>query len=291
MRSRALLLVFAVACTPRREEPVVHTTSAEAPLCGGCHEDAAGSWRQSMHHASFTNEDFQAAFHDEPLAFCANCHAPHGKERGVDCASCHRPGTEHTTRADDSVCKGCHEFSTPKRPALLQSTFSEHGSDTGCIDCHMKRDGAHRDHRFTVSRDPGFLGRAIALSDLERTRDGVTVSIAKQGVGHRFPTGDVFRALFVRAWVETDDGRIASVAEASLHRDWDAFRSREPETNDTRLGEEPAKLTLALPPTIEGGRVRIQVDYQRGATARAGALALFSSLRIADWTRPLPRVK
>jgi len=152
----------------------------------------------------------------------------------------------------------------------------------------MKRDGRHHDHRFSVSRDPAFLSRAIALHDLERTRDGVVVSIAKKDVGHRFPTGDVFRALFVRAWVETADGRIASVTEASLHRDWDAFRARRPE-NDTRLGEQPTKILVPLQANLENATVHVQIDYQRGAMARAGALALFSSLRIADWQRPLPR--
>jgi hypothetical protein len=250
----------------------------------------------SMHHASFTSQDFQAAYREEPLAFCAGCHAPHGALVGVGCASCHPGATEHErsggrariARAGDEVCTGCHEFTSPTSRTFLQSTVSEHeASDAraaSCIDCHMK----NGDHRFAVSRDPAFLGRAIALVDVRRSDDAVTVALAKRGVGHRFPTGDVFRSLYVRAWVEGSDGAILGVTERALHRDWDSHRAGRDEPDDTRLGETPAELVVPIDAALRPSQVRIQVDYQRGAAARAGTLTLFSSLRIADWTRAIP---
>jgi hypothetical protein len=251
-----------------------------------------------MHHASFANMDFQTAYREEPLAFCAGCHAPHAGDSslGVGCTSCHTDAAEHergggrapVARAGDESCTRCHEFTNPIARTFLQSTVSEHeASDaraSSCVDCHMP----NGDHRFAVSRDPAFLGRAIALVDVRRTDEGVAVVVAKRGVGHRFPTGDVFRRLAIRAWVEDADGAILGVAERALEREWDAHRAGRREEHDTRLGEVPTELVV---PVLGGraSRVRVQVDYQRGAAARAGTLTLFSSLRIADWTRRAPR--
>jgi hypothetical protein len=150
-----------------------------SPSCGGCHEAERTAWDVSMHHASFSSEDFQSSYREEPSTFCVDCHAPLGRKlgtatayaHGIGCESCHPASSEHAkgpvaVRATTSPCAPCHEFESERARTFLQSTEHEHRAsryrDTSCIDCHMARsDAGTRDHRFDVSRNPGVLSRAL----------------------------------------------------------------------------------------------------------------------------------
>lgn len=316
----SLVAVLALGCDAgghRVEGP----RSAEGEgECGGCHADEVARWRTSMHHASYSSPDFQASLAEEPLAFCVRCHAPRAEElglaeggaRGIDCATCH-PGAEAHDRAAKATpagarrsrprtrsCDGCHELSSEGSATLLQSTVTEHAASAAsavpCASCHMKARGSTRDHGFAVSRDAEVLARAIGLLDARRTGERVTFSLAARGVGHAFPTGDLFRELRVRAWIETADGHVRGETEAALHRDWDAHRRafgspRAPDPlADTRLFDEPRAFVIAIPAEArdEPLVLRVTVDYRRGFEARAGILATFASTRVLDATRPLP---
>jgi hypothetical protein len=153
----------------------------------------------------------------------------------------------------------------------------------------MPRLAGRRDHRFSVTRNAARLGAAIAIDGARRDGDRAVVTLRSVGVGHRFPTGDIFRQLLVRAWVEDDSGKIVADRELALHRDWDASRQGRPEAADTRLGEVPVEIGIALPPALAMPALRlfVTVDYQRGFEARGSELGLFSSLRIAERTFPL----
>lgn len=277
-----------------------------------------------MHHASFSSPDFQASYAEEPLPFCANCHAPRAKDRGaqeggsrgIDCESCH-PGAEHHATAarasiaaakasaphDVRACAACHELTSEGSGTFLQSTATEHAASASrevpCAECHMKSVAPRgRDHRFAVSRDAAFLAKSLALTRVARAPTEVTFSLAARGVGHKLPTGDIFRELFVRAWVESAEGKIVGEMEASLHRDWDAHRAafgsaRGPDPlADTRLDETPRSFTIAIassPGDEAAPRVlRVTVDYRRGFEARAGRLSTFATLRVLDETHRVP---
>src|SRR5262249_39557296 len=134
-------IVVLVSCGHGRRSisPSATTTvtnvAATASECGGCHENETVAWRASMHSASFSNEDFQMAYREEPLAFCVNCHAPSPKEgaalganHGVGCVSCHGSNAHAASRVGDEVCARCHEFENPIAQTLLQSTVSEHAA-------------------------------------------------------------------------------------------------------------------------------------------------------------------
>jgi hypothetical protein len=144
----------------------------------------------------------------------------------------------------------------------------------------MPRSTGGREHRFSVSRDAARLGAGIAIDPPRRHDTRAVVTLRSVGVGHRFPTGDIFRQLLVRAWVEDDRGKILADRELELHRDWDASRQGRPEAHDTRLGEAPLDVELSLP--SGASRLFVTVDYQRGFEARSNELGLFSSLRIAE---------
>jgi len=319
-----LVGVMAGACGAARP-----ANTASTPLrrpeagakCGGCHATQSAEWDESMHHASFSSPDFQASYREEPLPFCVGCHAPRkadlgmaeGAARGIDCASCHPHADEHDRAARVSHaaardtaphevrdCATCHELTSPGSGTFLQSTASEHRASRAheipCASCHMpEHERGKHDHRFRVSRDARFLSHAIALRDVRREPEGVVLTLASVGVGHCYPTGDIFRELFVRAWIETEDGHVVGDVEVALHRDWDAHRrafGKEDapiEVGDTRLCNEDRLVRIPGPmaqrvPLV----VRVAVDYRRGFEARGGNLAVFASLRIADWQRSLP---
>jgi hypothetical protein len=316
--------VLAGACATARPDRSAATSTQPSEVgakCGGCHTTQSTEWDESMHRASFSSPDFQASYREEPLPFCVGCHAPRkadlgmaeGAARGIDCASCHPRADEHDraarvshTAARDTAphevrdCAACHELTSPGSGTFLQSTASEHRAsharDLPCVSCHMQQERGNHDHRFRVSRDAGFLSRAIALRDVRREPEGVVLSLASVGVGHCYPTGDIFRELFVRAWIETEDGHVLGDVEVALHRDWDAHRrafgmEHAPrEVGDTRLCNEDriVRIPGSMPPLRVPLVVRVAVDYRRGFEARGGNLAVFESLRIADWQRSLP---
>lgn len=318
----AVVLALAVvtsACAARgnmANEASAPRSRESSVTCGGCHEAAAREWDESLHHSSFSSPDFQASFREEPLAFCVSCHAPRrtalgvelGNEHGIDCASCH-PGAEAHERARLSsprageasptrtvACATCHELTSIASATLLQSTASEHAASpyrsVSCATCHMPRDASgHASHAFRVSRDPSVIRRALAVRDVVVRPEGASFTLASAGVGHKLPTGDIFRALRVRAWVEDETGRIVGETSAELHRDWDAHRrsfgrhEAEPETGDTRLDERGRAFVVEVGRTSAGAvTLRLQVDYVRGFEARAGQLSAFATLPVLDET-------
>jgi len=198
-----------------------------AQSCGGCHGSAIADWRASAHAEAWTGALFRAGFKVEPKAFCVRCHAPETAraEEGIGCVTCHeargeargparvRAGVGHSVvlrprdeLRDPAFCRDCHEFTTPafeggrrRATALpMQSTFSEWlayrdagGAET-CQSCHMP--GGR--HGMAGSRDVGWLRRALVVTVVGAPA-GSTLTLASAGVGHRFPTGDLFRHLTV----------------------------------------------------------------------------------------------
>lgn len=113
--------------------------ATDAAACARCHADIAREWRGSMHQQSWTDPVFQAAFVQEPLEACRNCHAPQrtpseepsglAAHDGVTCATCHvregrvlgtgaGRGAPHASDAmvelaSSEFCAGCHQFDFP----------------------------------------------------------------------------------------------------------------------------------------------------------------------------------
>lgn len=298
----AALLVAACAAQVEAPRTTARETRPPAPsdTCGGCHADAERSWAKSMHHASFTSREFQIALANDPLPFCTDCHAPRRPDLGVDCVTCHGGAEAHEREAKrgspraiamtTKSCASCHELPNPIAATMLQTTVTEHAAsayaDVACTECH-------RGHEMSVTRNADVLAKALEYSVRASARN-VVVALRSKGVGHRFPTGDLFRALEVHCWIEARDGRIVAETSTSLHRDWDSVR-RIPGTApvpDTRLDGAPVEIVLEIPGTeaaaVTQAIVHVQVDYSRGAGARGDVFTRFDTLRIADGTTPLP---
>lgn len=153
---------------------------------------------------------------------------PGASHDGVTCAACHvRGGAIWSSRparpyghdvsvapslGDERLCATCHEFSAHRvengvltlLPGVpMQTTVSEWrryrdaGGAGTCQDCHLPRaaDG-HVTHALrNGAHDVEGLKRALTVEVAPGDR---SVTVASLGVGHSFPTGDVFRRLVLR---------------------------------------------------------------------------------------------
>lgn len=281
-----------------------------ATTCQRCHAAIHDEWRGSGHASAFEDPVFRAEYDPAPSSFCADCHAAgrarygHRAHDGVDCAACHAPSPGAGTATPPSGsprCAGCHQFAFPPGelgthgvydPAdALQDTVREwQASDAAregrdCIDCHMPwvadGDARHRSHRLVGAGDPALVRDAIVATATARSRaEGleVTVTLAPGEVGHRVPTGDMFRRLRVAAWnegaapVEQWLGREFAQLPAADDRGFrlrPAFDDRVPAPGDG----EPVQVRLLLP-GVHTTQARWSVELHRMPPAQARARGL-----------------
>jgi hypothetical protein len=133
-----------------------------------------------------------------------------------------------------TACSGCHEFAFPdrgarSRPELMQSTVSEHARslerDAACSDCHMPvvehGSGRHRSHAFSGGRDPELVKRAVLVTAERTGRGTLRVSLFPQGIGHAFPTGDLFRRVEISAESVGAEWQVVGSARRYLARHWE----------------------------------------------------------------------
>ncbi len=147
----------------------------------------------------------------------------------------------------------------------MQRTASEHRASavagTPCVTCHMPRvaepgGGQHVDHRFFASRSAAAVKSAAHVT--ARREAGLAVfTFTRAGVGHAFPTGDIFRRL--RVVVESDAAK-RSVTLARRSK----LEADEGEAADTRPFADGRDLYVAVVPT-DGltGELRYRVVYER----------------------------
>ncbi len=209
---------------------------------------------------------------------------------GISCVTCHLRGDTvmtpnagvtsdaHPLRhepamAESSFCAGCHEFrghdvvdgKTVLNDEKLQTTWSEwtawraRGGEGTCQSCHMPG----KAHTFRGAYDLDYLRGALSLK-LEPARGRYVAVLESRGVGHSFPTGDVFRHL--RLWADdTPVARFGQTFSLSFPEEGHARLRR---SGDTALKPfEPVR--VELPPGTR--RVRVTYHYARDDRPQAGA--------------------
>lgn len=226
---------------------------------------------------------------------------------GVACVTCHvtaegilaaplEPGadvpTPHPVVRDPrfssgAACASCHEFPFPDAGVrgsieLMQSTHTEHArspfSETSCAGCHMPIVSAggspgrsRRSHVFAASRDPVILRNAIRVDARRTGPTSLRITITPQGVGHAFPTGDLFRRLEVLAEALGPDNLVKARDARYLARRFRAER-RSPGIalrileRDERVGLHggaPTIIDLDAGELAEGAPIAWSVTYQR----------------------------
>jgi hypothetical protein len=216
---------------------------------------------------------------------------------GVACVSCHLAGDTVLAAPKDEVsfaphrvarsqafasaaaCAGCHEFSfgddeRRESPLAMQSTVTEHAASEhaghSCADCHMPRNAAgRRSHAFASTRDPLSHQRAIVARADRTGETSVRIHLKTKGVGHAYPTGDLFRRVSVQAEVVGPDFQQIASAERFLARHFTTGRDVHDrpiriEARDDRIGADPAEETI--------------VDLQLGERAAGRSIAWRVSL-------------
>ncbi len=212
--------------------------------CARCHPEHAAEWIASQHRTAHSDPDYQRAVARERGEFCQSCHAPEASAGhaptatqaalGVACVTCHLPaGAEAVLAAPGAsahdghdsfasaefasvgACAGCHEFAFPFNPTVaMQATVTEHAAspfaDTPCADCHMPWTGQgetrHRDHSFAASRDPAMLRAAVDVEAKRGSAGEIALTLTPGRIGHAFPTGDLFRRLWIDVEAIDDNG-------------------------------------------------------------------------------------
>lgn len=303
--SRSGWLVFAllVSCAPAPRVPPVETVTRAPPAetCAGCHVREAEEWRGSMHRAAFTNDLFRASYANDRLAFCVGCHAPHvasrdgdtfeaiatraGADRGIDCVDCHRGGHGSNASIGTSSCASCHEFFQPNAREALQSTMTEHArsefAGVSCADCHMGGRGG-KDHRFLAGvRNVERMRAAITIA-VDRTPGGVRVVLVTNGVGHAFPTGDLFRRLRLQIDALDDEGRIDDQTEILFGRTFAEQGGVRVNVEDRRVVDK--RVEEHAVPFALGKNARYRLLYDRVLAERSGHAIIGDSTLLFEGT-------
>lgn len=208
-------------------------------------------------------------------------------EEGVSCAVCHlrdgavlaaRPLPEgraapHPIRVVPELggaeaCKTCHDFAIPAAsggpgPHPMQSTYAEwravrpEGGES-CVDCHM---APGQGHRMTGAHDLDKLRGALSVR-----RDGAALVLEARGLGHRLPTGDLFRAVTVE--LRRGPGVPADAAEDD---GWEEiFRAGRTFTLEPGAGGRPEKVPLADTRLWPGQPVRVPLPATKASDQSDG---------------------
>lgn len=284
---------------------------ARNAACESCHPIIAAEWRASMHRKAHTDAAYQRALAIEPLAFCRGCHAPEADPRveappaigelGVACVSCHVPSdkpplaglktrlaepphpVERSARfSTGDACARCHEFTFPGEPPdglKMQTTMTEHrASDAAskpCAECHMPWVGEgparHRSHRFP-SREPTSLQASMAVRARRAGPTNIEIALTPIGVGHAFPTGDLFRRIAVEAEIAGPDNQLLGAASMYLTRHFETvtrpgghYQRRLTHDDRPAAAKGPSRVVLDLGPAGERLPISYRVTYERVA--------------------------
>lgn len=217
-----------------------------------------------------------------PLRLSGSEKTPYRGDEGISCLVCHVRAGEILTGAppavsgqpahryrvdpqfkDERVCENCHDFNFPTAASAMsegkdfhytdqpmQSTVTEYRASAyygkvTCQGCHLFRDTADT-HSFPGGHALGRLSRDLKVEVVRENSDSLTLRIYAQGIGHAFPTGDLFRTLRLRV----SDERNRYVREIELRHFFETVPAAE------RSQTTPLKLRVreeTLPPP--------QLDY------------------------------
>ncbi|MFB5650380.1 multiheme c-type cytochrome [Leptospira wolffii] len=162
------------------------------------------------------------------------------------------------------LCESCHQFNFPNAESLMkpekgvvysdlnmQGTFEEWSSsgisqESDCIDCHVAPDSG-RSHSFQGGHSLSSLRKSLDVQAEYLGSKTIAIRVVSQGIGHSFPTGDLFRTL--RLKVFSDSGKFRE--EFVLRK---LYRNKHP--NERNISDAPKVLEsdTRIPPPIGNER-------------------------------------
>lgn len=204
-------------------------------------------------------------------------------EDGISCITCHvRDGLMLTARpptlqgaapahdyrvatefGDERLCANCHQFNFPTiataaagmRPVYsdlpMQNTVEEWRESgfygkVSCVGCHVAA-GSEDSHRFPGGHALPDLAENLFVSADYIDANNLRLTVSMLGVGHAFPTGDLFRAL--RVQIATADG--APLQEIVLKKTYE-FPSPEARRSQPHAPARRLVADTTLPPPQRG---------------------------------------
>jgi len=125
-----------------------------AQACGGCHQDAAHEWSQTMHAHVWDDDAFQADWrHEQNNPICLNCHTPLDRQqqnlvltsKGGDrwsTASASNPAFDPALQKQGVTCAACHVrdgkvYGPFQNVAAPHQTAAWTSPNESCVRCHL----------------------------------------------------------------------------------------------------------------------------------------------------------
>ncbi len=238
--------------------------------CQVCHAQVFESWIYSAHGGAEKNSVFRIQAVLENKERCHHCHNPFHQEaqaplqrslQGVSCLACHsdlnadhfKPWTIKKTAGLSQAansCRNCHDFKfafeiegrVSLAAHLAQTTYLEwqdyqkSGGTKSCVDCHFNSKSGHK----ILGPKSGQFKTAVKFWVEPNSQNQKKFKVDTLALGHRYPTGDIFRAIRVEI-LKSD-----SPANWSRWVEWKkSFRYKLPNQipkliSDTRL--DPGKI-------------------------------------------------
>lgn len=195
--------------------------------------------------------------------------------------SCSLPITRDARFSTAAACASCHEFNFPDEglrptPEKMQSTVSEHMSSpyaaVSCATCHMPAvkgpSGEHRSHAFASSEDTARVRTAVSVKAQRGPGGSLRIALDANGVGHAFPTGDLFRRLEVSVEAVGPEEQVVASARRYLTRHFGYARSSgvlvKKLVSDDRVAAGAARVVdVDLGPAAARAKLVYRVSYQR----------------------------
>lgn len=231
------------------------------------------------------NPGYDEALRDEGVT-CAACHVREGAVVGT-IAGVEAPHavTVDPTFGSADTCAPCHQAEGPPLSRLIRPVsdtlgeWSHWTEATGrmerCVDCHMPAVErpltafspvrSTRSHRVLGGWDDDFVASAIRVDRVERTPDGVRVTVTNLA-GHNVPTADPMRAIGLAASARVGGATLGS-APVWLEREVDTRRWVEGADSTLLPGETraiPLRLP-GLPDSLPAVEIEVRADRLRHA--------------------------
>jgi nitrate reductase cytochrome c-type subunit len=223
------------------------------------------------------NPDFDPALRSEGVT-CVVCHQQESAIRAPHADSQAPHAVVHDeTLSSPEMCIDCHQmdilpFTRVERPLTDSHREWEEwkelsGRTEDCLDCHMpaitrpvvnggiEREG--RKHTFVGAWDDETVRSALEVGEPRRVGNVVEIELENLS-GHRFPSGEPARILWVRLHLRSASDETIDVVEARLDRRVEGPGARE-------------KYDTTLAPT-ERRTIRLEVDPAHSAEAQSAYL-------------------
>jgi hypothetical protein len=258
--------------------------------CLTCHTPLENQLKQRITHFSDgdltqpqfeANSQFDAELQQEGIT-CAACHLRDGIIYGpyeTDQLNAPHPVAYDEHFLSESICLECHEVA--ENPySLMRSGVCGTGDEWKngpyisqgyrCQTCHMPeierplvagmkpRKGGR--HLWRGGNSPKQVAKAVSITVTPLDNREIRVDITNSGAGHKFPTGDPDREVFITARLRTSAGEILESDELHIRRLilWKPIMI---ELSDNRIKPlESRSLFLTLPSEQKSQGLTVEVE-------------------------------